>query len=894
MMEGLSEELKIYYDIANESTNGIYVIDKCTDDILYTNRALEDDLKNKGKQEIIGTKCYKLLHNRTEKCARCAAARAKEEGHACQMYNAYFHKHYMVNAHDVIWHGHDASVVYVNDITEQKMEEKRVAEVQNNLFIAMGHAHMIYWEYDIDTSTVYVNQAAQQFFGIGEVLTDYPESFLKLGFVEDSYVDLYREKVEEIKHGRDYLSFDARIKSLIKDYEWMKIRLTAVKDEKGQTKRAICTAEIITEYKKMEKLYQDAVEYRKHTQVENLLLSGHCSVLKNKILDMVDQTGMNLIDKFGDVREEFFRGIGTYIIDEKERKLFYQNFLNEGLTKLYGLGIHKQTMVCEMRTDDNKKIWADIRVDIVKDPETGDIQGFLSMIDITATRKASKVKTDFLSRMSHDLRTPINAIIGLTALTLDAADNPEEVRENMAKMRYSSDYMLNLVNDILDMEKLEDGSVELLKEPYEYKDFLTSLQTMFTAQCEQKKISIHFAEPKINPVILTDRTRLNQIFSNILSNALKYTQTGGKIEYCVEKLKMDDDRLSCDFIIRDNGIGMSEKFQEHMFEPFVQEDNRITANLEGSGLGLSITKHLVEDMGGTIQIESKKNVGTTVRIHMNFKLVKADEAAHGRIDIEGDNLEFLYNKNILLAEDHPLNAEIAKKLLEKQGIHVIQAENGKKAVDLFMASAEYYFDAILMDIRMPEMDGIESAQTIRHLKRADALNVPIIAMSANAYKEDMEKSIAAGMNAHLSKPINIGNLYHTLIEYIKSNKDRKQKVLIVDDAEVNRAVLRSNLDNQYEILEAENGEDAMTVLLQNPDIICVITDIQMPNMNGKELVEKIRSQEKYEHIKIIANTQYGDPKQEEELIMLGANEFLYKPISPKVLVLRLHNVLNGK
>lgn len=386
---------------------------------------------------------------------------------------------------------------------------------------------------------------------------------------------------------------------------------------------------------------------------------------------------------------------------------------------------------------------------------------------LSKAKKADEAKNEFLSRMSHDLRTPMNAVIGLSALTLDDAKNPQIVRENMTKMRSASDFMLGLINDILDMAKIESGAVTLYKEPYAYQEFLVNMKTMFQAQCEQKGITFEMVEPKHNPIAYTDKVRINQIFFNIISNAVKYTPPGGRISYEVKNLRLDGDIASADCYITDTGIGMSEEFQKHLFEPFMQESDRVTPELQGSGLGLSITKKLVELMDGSIRIESKKGEGTTVIVHIPFEILSMNAAKKVEVEANPEDVSGqLKDKRILLVEDHPLNTQIAKNILEKKEMFVMHAENGQRAVEIFEASPIGNFDAVLMDIRMPVMSGLEAAKAIRALEREDAKTVPIIAMTANAYEEDIRKSREVGMDAHLSKPIDPKKLYETLAKYI--------------------------------------------------------------------------------------------------------------------------------
>ncbi|MDD2980314.1 MAG: ATP-binding protein [Hespellia sp.] len=392
-------------------------------------------------------------------------------------------------------------------------------------------------------------------------------------------------------------------------------------------------------------------------------------------------------------------------------------------------------------------------------------------IALEVSEKAGKAKMDFMSRMSHDLRTPMNVIMGLTAATLDEADHPETVRENMAHIRSASDYMLGLINDILDMDNTEKDAVILKSEPYSYNEFLMEMETLFRAQCTAKNIVLKIKRPSLNPTVMTDKQRLKQIFFNIISNAVTYTPSGGKISIGAYDVRLDDakKRISAVYRVEDNGIGMSEAFMEHLFEPFVQEDNGVSPELKGSGLGLCIAKRLLEQMNGTIQIESQKGKGTTVSVKLSFDLavksqIKTPEAGEHRGQNQAE--QALAGKNILLAEDHPLNAQIARNLLEKKKMNVIHAENGKVAVALFAASPVGGFDAVLMDIRMPEMSGLEAARAIRSMDRTDAATIPIIAISANAYPKDIQESLNAGMNAHLAKPIKPVEFYETLERFI--------------------------------------------------------------------------------------------------------------------------------
>lgn len=405
-------------------------------------------------------------------------------------------------------------------------------------------------------------------------------------------------------------------------------------------------------------------------------------------------------------------------------------------------------------------------------------------IALEASERAGKARREFMSRMSHDMRTPMNVILGLASMTMDEADNPDAVRENMAHIRSASDFMLGLINDLLDMEKIEEKGVTLKSEPYSYNKFAWEMKTMFQAQCDAKNITLIAKEASSNPVVMTDKLRLKQIFFNIISNAVKYTPPGGSISVGARNVKVNDEgeKISAEYYVSDTGIGMSEEFQKHLFEPFVQEDNTVSSELTGSGLGLSITKSLVDNMGGRIRIESVKGKGTTVVVALPFDLVEKDKSLivdkSSRKSIQGttkknEKFEELQGKYILLVEDHPLNAQIARKMLEKEKMNVLHAENGKIAVEMFKATPIGSLDAVLMDIRMPEMSGIEAAKAIRKLDRSDAETIPIIALSANAYEKDIQECLNAGMNGHLAKPIVPSTLYAALKSAFTAKPVRK-------------------------------------------------------------------------------------------------------------------------
>lgn len=376
--------------------------------------------------------------------------------------------------------------------------------------------------------------------------------------------------------------------------------------------------------------------------------------------------------------------------------------------------------------------------------------------------KVSKAKTDFLSRMSHDIRTPMNAILGLTALAKNELEHTQTVKSYLDKLEASGQFLMGLLNDVLDISKIERNAIELYPQPYDLADFKQQVDALIIPQCRQKDIEFTFDEKELRyNSIMLDKLRFNQIVFNLLNNAVRYTPSGGRIELRMRELEQVDERLHTQLIIRDNGIGMSKEFQEHMYEPFSREE-REAENYDGrsSGLGLSIVKSLVELMGGTIRVESEPDKGAEFTMDFWVDMVQTDSTPapeEETVSIEG--------VHILLCEDNELNREIALYLLEVNKASVDCARNGKEAVDQFANSELGEYDVILMDIRMPVMDGMEAVRRIRAMERPDALTVPIFAMTANAFDEDKRMSREAGMNEHLSKPIDAGLLCRMIRRY---------------------------------------------------------------------------------------------------------------------------------
>ena len=381
-------------------------------------------------------------------------------------------------------------------------------------------------------------------------------------------------------------------------------------------------------------------------------------------------------------------------------------------------------------------------------------------------RTANRTKTEFLSRMSHDIRTPLNGIIGLLKIDEDHFDNRELVMENHRKMKISAGHLLSLINDVLQMSKLEEGNIVLTHEYISLEELTRDIVTIIIARAVGEGIEWDYEKGKSNipyPYIYGSPLHLRQIFLNIYGNCIKYNRPHGKITTIVDSLGDHDGICTYRWTITDTGVGMSEEFLKHIFEPFAQEKNDARSVYQGTGLGMTIVKQLLDQMNGTIEITSEVGVGSTFVITIPFEIAPPPEALPPK---EPEPMHSISGMKLLMAEDNELNAEIAETLLTDEGASVTIVTDGKKAVERFASSAPGTFDAILMDIMMPEMDGLAATRAIRSLDRADAKIIPIVAMTANAFEEDAKQCFAAGMNAHIAKPIDMELLEKTLSDFL--------------------------------------------------------------------------------------------------------------------------------
>lgn len=396
---------------------------------------------------------------------------------------------------------------------------------------------------------------------------------------------------------------------------------------------------------------------------------------------------------------------------------------------------------------------------------------------LSQANKASRAKSVFLSNMSHDIRTPMNAIVGFTNLAIAHIDQQELVAEYLKKIMTSGNHLLNLINDVLDMSHIESGKIHLEEKPCSLPEILSGLRNILQADVHAKRHELRIETVDVvNGHIYCDQLRLNQVLLNLLSNAVKYTGAGGTILLQVTEKSGAPAGYACyEFRVKDNGMGMSQEFVDHIFEPFEREQNSTISKIQGTGLGMAITKNIVDMMGGTIQVESEQGIGTEFIVTFTFRLVSQSESLQdtpvtetspqsghpGKAMTAGDIAEH-HTGRILLVEDVELNQEIAVAILGDAGFTTEVAGNGEEAVNMVKQSAPGYYQVVLMDVQMPVMNGYEATREIRNLENPGLSSVPIIAMTANAFEEDKQEALKCGMNGHIAKPIDIRKLFETL------------------------------------------------------------------------------------------------------------------------------------
>ena len=464
------------------------------------------------------------------------------------------------------------------------------------------------------------------------------------------------------------------------------------------------------------------------------------------------------------------------VLKDYQKTIVFETILMAGFILLLFAGLFysiSRRSLAEQKAEYEKRN-NEIQTQAMKDMEESN-KKLKKAKDITTealqtAENANKAKTDFLSNMSHDIRTPMNAIIGMTSLIRYDAGNKDKVIEYADKIDISSQHLLGIINDVLDMSKIEAGKTVFKYNDFSILNFIQEINTLFQSQIDEKKQTLTIIKENIrHEWVNGDQIHLMQIFSNLLSNAVKYTQEGGKIQFLVEECETKSSVYAkYRFLVSDNGMGMSADFKETIFDPFTRAESSMTNKIQGTGLGMAITRNLVKAMGGTIDLESELGQGSCFEVFIDLRIAENRTVAlAAQEEIAEPDSNTLKGMRFLCAEDNELNAEILMELLKIEGAECTICENGEKVLETFEQSAPGDYDMILMDVQMPVMNGYEATKAIRRSSHELAMTIPIIAMTANAFSEDIQHSLAAGMNVHVSKPVEMKVLEKT-IRSIKS------------------------------------------------------------------------------------------------------------------------------
>lgn len=902
VLTGMSEESQMYKNIANETADGVYVIDKDNYELLYANEARPLFIKGKN---CIGQKCYTALYGKDAPCAYCSLFSHSPDDveHVLEVEDP--QRFYTTRFRETDWNGVPVFVKYVRDVTEEMntRREKERLELYFQTIVKnmVGGIAVVHQNKDGSAVPEYISEGFAEMTGMAmeEVWRLYQEDALT-GVHPDDREYVHRRLNTYIASGENHCEMVYRLRKRSEGYIWVKVSFTIMQSKDGEGSVYAFYRDITKEREEQErtrKQYNDIILQHYNSQGSDALVVGHCNVTRNRILEIIDYTGSDLLKNFGSVREEFFTGLAGLIVEEEERRSFLARFLNGPARAAFERQETEQVFTCFVKLpEETKGRYVKFLMNLVETPDTGDITGILTVTDVTGqiisdrilhqlsvtsydyvvdldivqdtysvlaynknasyipssqgslsgrvsdmlispvlpkdreqyrqflepanirrrleeegtytvsysltdehgeirtknmtvsavdlrlgrvclvctditesvrvledaltrAEKANRAKSDFLSAMSHDIRTPMNAIIGMTEIAALSLDDRDRVEDCLRKISVSGKHLLSLINDILDMSRIENSQMVMNQRDISLFDLMGQVTTITEPQAQAAGLLFTVQHKNISHAYFYgDFLRINQILINLLSNAVKFTQKG-EIKFLAEEISPVNDRthIRYRFVVSDTGIGMPEDFLEHLFDPFVRSSN--TTRIEGTGLGLSITQGLVKQMEGVISVKSRVGEGSSFTVELEFEAAKNEEAAQTEESwvesIESSREKAFANRCFLVAEDNDINSEILCELLRIQGAKAVVRADGRQTLEAFEASAPGEYDAILMDVQMPEMDGYEATGAIRLLNRPDAKRIPIIAMTANAFAEDVQRAKDAGMNAHVAKPIDI-------------------------------------------------------------------------------------------------------------------------------------------
>ncbi len=683
--------------------------------------------------------------------------------------------------------------------TMRQMQEKFIESIKAN--------YLAIYEVDLVKETFYAWKSNEGYFevrqsvNLRDVLSIYERKYVKVEF-RKQYRKIFNIKnmVSVFRSGEKDITEEFMMLVPGEEYHWVRQQVQLLDATEDSLKLMI---------------YLKDIHQRRMLEVNQQYMQMEATQLLGAVMDSYELLiSANLkANTYNTINYERFhshcapeRGsydelvaINAFTIPSPYKEQFLEKFSRGNLLDAYAKGTKSVYLEHLQMGDDGKEHWTASHVMLTEDPYNDDINALVlaRCIDdikekeakskqllqeaVEYAEKASNAKTDFLSRMSHDIRTPMNAIIGMTAIASTQLQYPDKIEECLKKINASSKYLLSLINDILDLSRIESGKLTIAESAFDLREMLNDICTITGVQMESKKqrLRVNIADG-LGSLYLGDELRVRQILMNLLSNAHKYTPSGGEISLSVDIIDERGDVQILAMAVRDNGIGISESFMKKLFLAF--EQDTMQEGRKGSGLGLAIAKNLANLMDGTIDVWSKQGEGSCFTLRVPLKVLASEQeqlsAEEGSLEteeaVEKPQEGIVFNgEHVLLVEDNELNMEIASLLLGMKKLDIDMAVNGKEAVEKYAASEPFYYSAVLMDVQMPVMNGYEATRQIRAMKRQDAECVPIYAMTANAFSSDVMEALECGMNAHVAKPLDfdkIANMLKKDMEWFSEQK----------------------------------------------------------------------------------------------------------------------------
>lgn len=756
---------------------------------LWMNVPAEDYI-NSSEEKLIDEENRQIFIRALKKCVDTGEEQTVESWRSIKHDCCGFNKVCLRSRLVLIEKTDDEAFVYesVRNITNEKNTQDTLTDIEYRYKQSSEQINIYNWEYTIATKEMRPCFRCMRDLGLPPVVYDYPEPVIENGTFPPDYADMYRELMKKIDAGIPEIEADI---PLTVGRVPFRIKYTTSFDENGKPVKAFGSATLISEtelghirldnqiidtlageYKciYLADFVNNSVKIIKQDNIVSLSENADCKSLLDLMaskLQEISEDKKRLISDIKLLRTELFK-------DAEKREFVYKDDASKRWIRIEyqviergSLGIDRLlimiSVIDELRA---QKMDADRLIEAQKVELEKRQQMLLAAVD--EANRANKAKTQFFSNMSHDIRTPMNAIMGFSKLAIEEIDNKENLKDYLTRIDSASEHLLNLINDILDMSRIESGKMELSANPVNLKTLIMECAEMIRVKMDENRLSFNVDVNEMgDDIVECDKLRFNQVVLNLLSNAYKFTPEGGTVSLSGKLLKRND-KLTYEIRVKDTGIGMSKEFTEHIWEAYSREKTAAVRETQGTGLGMAIVKNIVNMMNGAITLISEIGEGSEFIIELPMTPVQAKNADEGHDkDVEDAMKKDYSGVTVLVVDDTPFNLKLVERLLVKFGITVRTTESGIEALQQLKASKPGEINLILMDVMMPVMDGLEATRRIRALEDKELASLPVIAMTANAFETDVKKAFDAGMNAHIAKPFTMEELITTINKNLK-------------------------------------------------------------------------------------------------------------------------------